>query len=358
MAGPEDLSGPDQTMRYQSCLFQDLPGWADDDHQLALSAFQKSFAFLRKSYPKLPEPELNGLGSACAYFETHFVPQRVVHARGNGLFTGYFEPVLRGSRVKTDRFSIPLMNRPDDLVTLVDDSLRGAEGDALTHGKQGVDGNISPYQTRAEIEAGGLSGRGLEFVYLSDPIDTFFLHVQGSGLIELEDGYCIRVGYAAKNGHRYTSIGQTLIEEGHFTPDTISLEALGMWLREDLERGRRVMQRNESYIFFDELGDANAVGPVGVNGISLTPGRSLAVDAGQHQIGLPVFIDVPGLEGGQRRLMIAQDVGSAIRGAERGDIYYGTGSEAGQRAGLTKHWGNMFVLRPNSPYRAGVDAVL
>lgn len=342
-------------MRYEPVDYRDLPGWAEDDHAAALAAFRLSADDLRKAVPDLSGGDAD---NARGYFEANFVPHRVVHGGVGGLFTGYYEPILSGSRTRSGRFSVPLLRRPPDLETLVDDRLRASSADALTHARR-VDGDLHAFPVREEIEKGCLvalypDGCNLEFMYLEDPVDAFFLHVQGSGLIELDDGDRVRVGYAAKNGHPYTSIGQSLIADGIFAPDTMSLAALTDWLKADPERGKRTMWRNKSYIFFEERGDAATAQPLGAQTIPLTEGRSLAVDASLHRIGLPVFVSINGLDGvsangrgdGFRRLMIAQDVGSAIRGAERGDIFYGSGPAAGALAGNTKHQGCMFVLLP------------
>jgi membrane-bound lytic murein transglycosylase A len=190
-------------------------------------------------------------------------------------------------------------------------------------------------------------------MYLADPVDVFFMQVQGSGRIRLPDGQMVRVHYDGKNGYPYTSIGRHLIDTGVLTADQMSLDALAKWLRADPERGRKVMWNNASYVFFRELTGAEAGGPLGVIEIPLTDGRSLAVDAGVHAIGTPIFVTSPTLShatkgGAFERLMIAQDVGSAIKGPERGDIYFGSGDEAGRLAGVTKHQGNFYVLLPRA----------
>lgn len=337
-------------MTYEPIAFAALPGWELDDHDAALRAFRNSFDHLRKSFPALAAPST--ATSPRAYFEEHFQAHRILPEKSGSLFTGYYEPVLKGSRTRSSAYEIPLLNRPDDLVTVIDDSLRASAGTALTHALQTPDGP-KPYATRQEIEQGHLDGRNLEFVFLKDPVEAYFLHIQGSGLIELDDGNRIRVSYAAKNGHPYTSIGKILTDRGDISAKDMSLQALSVWLRADTGRARRLMWQNKSYIFFHELGDATATSATGVHGIPLTPDRSLAVDADCHPIGLPVFLnitDAPGTSPAAdfRRLMVAQDVGSAIRGTARGDIFYGTGPRAGEKAGLTKHPGDMYVLLPHN----------
>lgn len=347
---------------FEPVPFADLPAWAGDDHKAALGAFLKSCHCLTSSgeagrdLARLCSEAISveqTAADARYFFESRFAPHRVVHARSHGLLTGYYEPVLEGSRRRHGPFQVPVYRRPPDLASLIDESLRGAAGDALTHARATADGRLVPYATRAEIESGALSGRGLELLYLADAVDAFFMHIQGSGLIELEDGSSVRLSYDGKNGHPYTSIGHHLVEAGAFSVEEVTLDSLKGWLRADPERGRQVMWQNESYIFFRELAGAEAQSALGAKGIPLTEGRSLAVDAGIHTLGMPIYVVAPGLThaaggGPFQRLMIAQDVGSAIRGPERGDVYFGTGSEAGRRAGMTRHEGNFFVLLPRT----------
>jgi len=351
--------------------FEDLPGWSNDDHAAAFKTFLKSCDRLTSSAARATSagtaaPDA-GLLIACteaaplssakltkaqakAFFERLFVPHRVRHGRPQGLLTGYYEPVLEGSRVETKRFKTPVYRRPPDLVNVVDETMRGATGGKLTHVRQ-VGDKYEPYPTRAAIEQGALKGKGLELVYLADPVDTFFMHIQGSGRIKLTDGTSIRIGYDGKNGHPYSSIGRYLIDQGLLAADRISLRSLANWLRAEPKRGREVMWQNASFVFFRELADKNASAPRGAQGVPLTAGRSLAVDASVHTLGTPVYVHAPTLthaskQGGFARLMIAQDVGSAIKGPERGDIYFGSGDAAGRLAGTTKHAGNFFVLLP------------
>lgn len=351
--------------------FPDLAGWAGDDHVAAFEAFLKSarrllsIAVSGEGYGGKPASgalleagraalRLAQTGpspaTARSFFESGFMPHRIVHSGPSGLLTGYYEPVLEGARSRGGPFQVPIYRRPPDLVNMVAESQRGAMAHTLTHARKTATGT-EPYATRAEIEGGALAGQGLELLWLEDPVDTFFLHIQGSGLIAFEDGSELRITYDGKNGHPYTSVGRYLIDQGLFPADRMSLEALKDWLKADPERGRQAMWQNKSFIFFRELVGEEAGSALGVLGIPLTPGRSLAVDAGYHEIGLPVFVSAPTLthaesREGWQRLMIAQDVGSAIRGPERGDLYYGTGDGAGARAGVTIHPGRFFVLLP------------
>lgn len=348
--------------------FGELPSWEADDHLAAFQAFRRSARVLARSSPSQPPVRTRTADSALigvaaraldlhvpdaaaarAFFETNFVPHRVRHTGAEGLLTGYYEPVLEGRRQPEGAFRIPVYRRPPDLVSLVREEERGALADGLTHARTTAAG-VAPYATRAEIENGALAGQNLELVWLADPVDTFFLHVQGSGRIRLSDGKTIRIGYDGKNGHPYTSIGRALIDAGHFTPETMTLDTLRCWLAADPERGRQAMQQNRSFVFFREL-EEGADGPLGAQEIPLSEGRSLAVDTAYHALGTPIYVSAPTLKlwagdgtPGFARLMIAQDVGSAIRGPERGDLYCGSGAEAGALAGVTKHAGSFVVL--------------
>ena len=368
---------------YKVVPFADLPGWQQDNHVEALAAFVRSCerisavvkagaltvktiaapevmgACLNAAQALGPKPDAN---RARQFFETHFVPHRIMHAGDTGLLTGYYEPLLEGSRVKQGPYQVPVYKRPTDLVTLVDETQSVPTPKAMTHAMSTAGGH-KPYPTRMEIESGALTGRGLELIYMKDSVDLFFMQIQGSGRIRLPDGTIIRVHYDGKNGHPYTSIGRYLIDNKIMPADKVSLDALANWLRSDPERGRKIMAQNASYVFFRELKGKEAATALGVLDIPLTPGRSLAVDAGVHTLGLPVYVSSPTLthiEKGKafNRLMIAQDVGSAIKGPERGDIFLGSGDAAGRIAGTTKHPGNFYVLLPVQQTRAdaGVDA--
>ena len=366
---------------FEPVTFADLPGWDTDDHLAAFKAFRASCPRLKAAAragnragaialppallatcdtaAALPEPVTRA--AARAFFEREFQPHRVVHTAKEGLLTGYYEPVLEGSRTQDEKFATPIYRRPADLVNLVHEAERGAKANQLTHARKTATGT-EPYSTRAEIEAGALGGKDLELLYLADAVETFFMHIQGSGRIRLTDGSMVRVHYDGKNGHPYTSIGRYLIDNNILAADKITMQALGRWLRADPDRGRNVMQQNASFVFFRELQGDEAQGPLGVLSIPLVAGRSLAVDAGTHAIGTPVYVSSPALthasrtkkDGGFHRLMIAHDVGSAIRGPERGDIYFGSGDKAGKLAGVTKHPGRFFVLLPRS--QATIDA--
>lgn len=364
-------------IRYEPLPFTSLKGWASDDHRSAYISFLRSCAPLLKKNKNnspfnAPCRQAMELGAdisseqARAFFETKFLPFKMV-TRQPSLLTGYYEPILEGARKKSKRFAYPLYRRPADLVTLVADTARGSRNNQLSAGRKTANG-IAPYATREEIDKGALNGRGLELVYLEDPIEVFFLHIQGSGQIRLRDGRIIRVGYDGKNGHLYSSIGKALIKSGKIPKKDMALDNMRRWLKADLGRAMPVLWVNKSYIFFRELEQkpeqqkaafaAHApVGPLGAANVPLTPGRSVAIDPEYHPFGTPLWLDVRGLqdESGKdwRRLMIAQDVGSAIRGARRADLFWGSGEQAGLLAGRTAHRGAFYVLWPQNAAKSG-----
>jgi peptidoglycan lytic transglycosylase A len=332
--------------------FADLQGWAEDDHAAAFRAFLRSCA----ADPKSPHAaDALALGAhanahaARAFFEDRFLPHLIADSSRPGFVTGYYEPEIEGSYVRGGPFQVPVYRRPPDLITLAPETERARFNDRITGLRQTADGQV-PYHTRAEIWDGALSGRGLELLYLKDMIELFYMQVQGSGRVHLKQGGAVRLGYAGKNGYPYTSIGRLLIERGAIAPDAMSMAAVKTWLRADEARGQALMEENRSYVFFRELdADEGRDGPRGAQGVALTPGRSLAVDTAYHRLGVPVFVAAADLatEGQPfRRLMVAQDVGSAIRGPERGDIFWGTGEGAGAIAGGTRHAARFCVLLP------------
>lgn len=342
----------DQTVSLKPVSFAEIDGWAADDHAAAFAALQKS---CRKKFvgnsacnEALALGEKVGRQTARRFFETHYVPHRFEGVRP-GLVTGYYEPEVNGSRERGGRFQVPVYGRPDDIVQMKPDLLRALYNDRFSVMRRKGE-ELVPYYTRAEIETGALEGRGVELLYLDDPVELFFMQIQGSGRVRLTDGSWVRLGYAAKNGHTYTSIGKLLAERGEKPPQGLTMEGLKWWLRADPARGRALMQENKSYVFFRELPEAEAgEGPIGAQGVPLTPGRSLAVDAAYHALGTPIFVAAPDIaaEGAPfRRLMIAQDVGSAIKGRQRGDIFFGTGEAAGAIAGTTKEAARFYVLLP------------
>ena len=334
--------------RYEPVSFAELPGWADDDHWAAFGAFGSSADVVGGAVGRA-EASASGVvtaDQARVFFEAHFKPHRVVHGSTSGLLTGYYEPVIVGSLERTAHFSVPIYKRPPDLENVVAESERGAKSSGLTHVRRTAHG-VEPYATRREIEEGALAGLGLELCFVADAVDAFFLQVQGSGVIVLPDGRQMRVTYDGKNGHPYTSVGRVLIDEGVLTADQVTLQSLNDWLRADPVRARPVLWRNESFVFFRALEGDYAVGVLGTR---LYEGRSLAVDTAFHALGLPIYVEARGMThvgvSGLNRLMVAHDVGSAIKGPERGDVYFGTGDTALALAGVTKHPVTFYVLLP------------
>jgi peptidoglycan lytic transglycosylase A len=338
---------------YRPVTFAELEGWYQDDHA---AAFRTLLASCRKRAKSNTACKAAlGLGdgvdrdAARAFFEAHFTPHAVEHTGSKGMVTGYYEPEVNGAREQGGKFQVPVYKRPDDLITLKPDTMRARYNDEITGTIAGVpktQQRAVPYYTRAEIESGVLAGRGLELLWLDDPVELFFMQIQGSGRVRLPDGSMVRLGYAGKNGHSYTSIGKRLLEMGEGRPERLTMDGIKSWLRADPARGRALMHKNRSYVFF-QMFDGD--GPIGAQGVVLTPGRSLAVDTAYHALGAPVYVTAPKLapDGAPfRRLMIAQDVGSAIRGPERGDIYFGSGDAAGAIAGRTKHAAQFHVLLP------------
>jgi peptidoglycan lytic transglycosylase A len=357
------MARPDiRALRVKPVAFTTLPGWKRDDHALAFTAFLRScekmghgsdtLAKACKRAKKLPRKLSNA--QARAFFEGFFAPHKVGSTR-KGLLTGYYEPELEGSRVRTRKFNVPLYRRPKDLIGLYSKGARRAARQAglpnkMTYAKKTRKG-LKPYLTREQIESGGLDGRKLEMIWLADPVDAFFLHIQGSGRILLPDGKRIRIGFDGKNGYGYTSVGKVLVRSGGIAKGKVTLDNVKAWLRKNPRLGRKAMWRNKSFIFFRELSSlAKTNGPIGAQGISLIGGRSLAVDRRHYRLGLPIFLSVPNFrkdgKSNLRRLMIAQDTGTAIKGARRGDIFWGSGDKAGDIAGRTYHKGEFFVLLP------------
>jgi len=343
--------------------FAELRGWDEDDHAEAFRALRRSAVAAGRRPPKsrdinaevlvavldraLSFPADLPADRARAFFEAEFRPFEISPNGGSGFFTGYYEPIVTGSRTRTPRFDEPLYRVPDDLVEFdPTDPPRGIDP-ALRFARK-TESGLVPYYERREIQAGALAGRGLELVYLGDPVDTFFVHIQGSARIALTDGGTMRLTYAAKSGHPYTAIGRVLIDMGALARGRATMADIRAWLAENRDKAAAVMAKNRSFIFFREapVGDP-ALGPVAAAKAPLTPGRSLAVDRLLHTFHSPVWVDTTLPSGGAfRRLMIAQDTGSAIVGPARGDIFFGSGENAGQVAGGMASAGRFVVLVP------------
>jgi membrane-bound lytic murein transglycosylase A len=309
----------------QDLAFSDLDGWAQDDHLAALKVFKNSCA-------RLTGPEWQPIcnfaqnaaaspASARAFFEMLFRPTLIGAAPA--LFTGYYEPELKGSKTKSGQFIYPIYARPKEL----------------------VDGQA--FKTRQQIEAGALRGRGLEIAWLNDPVDVFFLHIQGSGRILLPDGRVLRVGYAGRNGFAYESVGQELVRRGVMADSQVSAPAIRAYVKSNPAVGSALLNVNPSYVFFTEIKSLGAGdGPIGAMALPITAMRSVAVDPSFVPLGAPVWLEKSGANP-LRRLMIAQDTGGAIKGAQRADIFFGTGAKAGDAAGVVRDGGRMVQLLPN-----------
>ena len=265
-----------------------------------------------------------------------------------GLFTGYYEPLLYGSLQKSARFHIPLYQRPETLIEVNLGDFREAFKGERIAGKI-VKNRLVPFDDRTEIDQGALKDQGLELVWVDSAIDAFFLHIQGSGLVELEDGQTLRVGYAGQNGHIYYAIGRALIDRGEIARADISLQSIRAWLEKHPDQAAEVMQLNPSYVFFRAL--ENTKGPLGAQGVALTPERSLAVDRRLIPYGSLIWLEAqhPTVPDQQiKSLFVAQDTGGAIRGAVRGDVFWGAGSEAALKAGQMKSKGRYWIFLPNT----------
>lgn len=354
----------------RTTTFSDLPGWRADRHGQALVAFQKSC----KKILTLPatrnlaandaapggtvanwqQPCKTSLtldvtddGAARRFFETWFVPYEVADA-GNpeGLLTGYYEPELNGSWTRGGAFQTPLYARPTDLVSVslgaFDDELGGNTIWGRVDG-----GKLRPYADRARIENGDVSGL-TPLLWVDDPVDAFFLHVQGSGRVRMQDGSIARVGFAGKNGRTYKSIGRVLIDSGEIPADRLTMDAIRKWVHARPVEGPALLKKNPSFVFFRLLkGD----GPLGAQGVALTERRSLAIDRRFLPLGAPLWLSThEPLDASKplQQLMIAQDTGGAIKGVVRGDIFFGPGDAAAKHAGNMKRPGRYYLLLPIS----------
>lgn len=307
---------------YTILSYDDLDGWAQDDHKAALDVFQNTCR-------DLDDPEwvrLCALATsdqpARSFFEMFFLPVLIDDGQAP-LFTGYFEPELRGSTSQSARYSVPVYRLPSELPS------------------------STPWLTRRQIEEdGALIGRGLVIAWVEHPVDLFFLQVQGSGRIRLPNGSMIRLGYAGANGRNYSSVGQELIRRGTYQPHQVSAQVIRSWVTRNPVEGRELLWVNQSYVFFREVNEVPASsGPLGAMNRSITEGRSVAVDPRFTPLGAPIWLEKEGSTP-MRRLMIAQDTGSAIKGAQRADVFVGTGSEAGREAGRMRDTGRMITLLP------------
>lgn len=330
--------------------FAAIPGWANDDHAAALRSFQLScrrILGLRNTEvlgnlagdladwrPVCQSALALNPAQARAFFERNFTPG-VIAPDQTALLTAYYEPELLARRRPDQIFKFPLHRKPPEL------QRQSGEWGRVRNGR------FEPYYTRNEVYRGALNGRGLELAYLADPIDAFFLQVQGSGRLRLGDGSVMRLGFAAKNGHPYNSVGRELMRRGWSASG--SKDAIEAFVRANPGPGFELLSHNQSYIFFREVTDLNpAGGPEGALGVQLSDLRSIAVDRRYTPLGAPVWIEGDTAAGPVRQLMVAQDTGSAIIGPQRADLFWGSGQRAGQLAGRTKSPGRLITLFPNA----------
>lgn len=357
---------PALALRLEQVSFSNLPGWQHDDHGAALRVFvgacgeltTSGVGFSRKAVLSgtrrdwLAVCEQAGRADvspamARRFFEDHLVALKLTGV--DGQFTGYFEPEVEGSRVRDSEFNVPVLSRPDDLVRL---SKSAAARLGVGYGRV-ANGTARPYFTRQEIEQGRLASRNLELLYLRSWTDLFFMQIQGSGRVRLREGGNVRLGYAAKTGLPYTSIGKVLINRNEMSREGMSMQALRAWLKDNPDQARQVMWENKSYVFFRELNNhGTGTGPVGAQNLPLTTRRSLAIDRRYWALGVPMWVSTTVFSGGRlepfNRLMVAQDTGSAIKGPARGDVFMGTGHQAGLDAGAMDQAGSLTALVPRA----------
>lgn len=340
----------------QPVKWDELPGWQSDELQQAWPAFIRSCKALSSQARWQPpcwaaaRMEQHDATSLRAFFESWFKPYRVLNSDGSltGLVTGYYEPLLHGSRTPSETYRFPIYSVPDDLLTIeVDELFPELKGERVRGRRE--NGHVVPYYTRGEIEQGVGSLRGREILWVDDAVELFFLHIQGSGRVQLENGEIVRVGYANHNGHPYRSVGRILIDRGELTIAGASMQGIKQWGQDNPDRLQALLAENPAYVFFREL-PPDIGGPIGALGVPITPGRSIAVDEKSVPLGAPVYLSTswPNSDKPLSRLMFAQDKGSAIKGAVRADFFWGFGDEAGELAGRMRQSGQMWVLLPGS----------
>ncbi|MCP8938646.1 MltA domain-containing protein [Alsobacter sp. SYSU M60028] len=350
--------------RLEPVAFEALRGWALDDHEAALAAFLRTCPGLVADAPALrpglPTPEalravcrraLAGPGPARAFFEREFQAFRIVPDEGRGFLTGYYEPEMEARTGPSPEFPVPVLGRPDDLVTFPPGETPPGLDPSLAAARR-TQAGLEPFPDRAAIQDGALAGRGLALFYVRDEVELFLAQVQGSARVRLADGRVERLVYAGRNGHPYTSIGRVIVAEGHMALEDMTLDRLKAWLRAHPAEARRIMRLNRSYIFFARgEGMDPAHGPIGAASAPLSPLRSIAVDRNLWPYGLPFFVSVAlpvtlGVTEPFQALAIAQDTGSAILGPARADLFIGSGEAAGARAGLVRQAMDLTVLLP------------
>lgn len=323
MAGIAEVSPANASdVTFKVLSFEQLDGWEKDDHAKALKVFLNTCRDMKDADWRALCQFAKAEPEARQFFELFFRPVLIEDGQAP-LFTGYFEPELDGDIYRSSRYRYPVYKMPPE-------ALRS-----------------NPWLTRREILSGTvMAGRGLEIAWVDDPVELFFLQIQGSGRIRLPGGRSIRVGYRGSNGHPYRSIGVELVRRGVYDAHQVSAQVIKNWVRRNPMQGRDLLFHNPSYVFFREVSKVPAdQGPLGAMNRSVTDMRSVAVDPRYVSLGAPVWLEKDG-KNPLRRLMIAQDTGSAIKGAQRADIFFGTGDRAGRAAGKLRDPGRMVVLMP------------
>lgn len=360
-------------LAFRPVPFETLPGWAEDDLSRTLPALYKSCDRILgfPSARRIPGARIGGRArdweAACQdimlvnddpalrkVLKKHFLPLEVsVAGTPEGTFTGYYETLLHGSETRSERYSTPLYLRPPELVS-VDLGAFRADLKGRRIAGEVKNGRLVPYSDRAAITRGALEGRALELLWVDDPVDAFFLHIQGSGRVMMPDGNLRMIGYHDQNGHPYYAVGRTLIEEGEVPREEMSMQAIRAWLADNPDRMHDLMNRNKSFIFFRDLGESD--GPFGSAGVSLTARRSLAVDRKHLPLHAPVWLATTHPDPASpladplpfNHLMVAQDTGGAINGEIRGDVFWGFGEEAELIAGPMNNAGRYWLLLPKA----------
>ena len=348
----------------------DLTGWTTDDHIAAFSAFLTSCQpFLKESHPRDPRPVGQALWEVCrrtaslkpasaaearAVFEENFRPVRITKLGDpEGFLTGYYEPIVQGSRFPSPEFPVPLYRRPRDLEALGHKlgSSSFPNSKTVPIGRRNEKGELVPYPDRGQIEAGALDGQRLEICWVRDWFEALAIQIQGSARVILEDGVVLRINYDSFNGHQYSSIGRVLIERKEIPRDEMSMQRIKDWMKVNPNKAAEVRATNRSFVFFRITGLDKQDEPVGAQNVPLLPGRSIAVDK-THVYGTPMYIEATlPIDSARpvtpfRRLMIAQDTGSAIVGPARADLYWGAGDQSARIAGRIRHPGRFVMLLP------------
>jgi membrane-bound lytic murein transglycosylase A len=348
---------PAEDLRLVPVSFSDLSGWSNDAVADALPAFRKSCSVMMKKDAAAPMGKVGRVGdwqqacvalknvsdgnaqSARAYFEANFIPY-AAKATKPGLFTGYYEAELHGSWQRGGKYQTPLWTRPEDMISVDLGLFKPTLAGQKVTGK--VDAQkLIPYDDRAAVAHGSLEGRAKPLLWVDDPVDAFFLEIQGSGRVLMEDGSLVRVGFVAQNGLSFVPVGRVMAEDG-LVEKPVTMQKIRKWMTAHPDKAQKVMNTNPSVVFFQQ---SNADGAVGAQGVVLTPERSMAVDPSFVPLGVPLWLD---LENGIRRLVVAQDTGGAIKGPVRGDFFWGTGKQAEQSAGSMQSGGGYFLLVPKA----------